>query len=615
MSALLNIKRKNKSIENNNIINVQSIKSYILKCKEMLNKKEISLNDYLNKIDIDDKNIKESLHLLLKNNQMKEFYESYAKFQFHLTLKDRLFFQNTFLLNKDLPDSIKKNIIKTESIKEIFKNICLNIIDDGTDNNIKEIFEKNCVYFKENINVTIPYKFGTKELKFYCLLNDIYLYFYSNKLSFDKKIKIFCYLRNLIISIEHLEDDEIILIFNYLINILHIYLDKKIIDKFIFSLIIKSCLPFNEEKANYTINLMKNIKENVFKINKKNICEYNKIEIKKDDLITFKLDKKEIEIKAEFINWNLNEDFYNFIDSDLFMICIRFPYNSKYNYFSIEEKIQNSLENLFNTMIKSDPVVQAMQNDPEAKKFEYIFYNKEILQEFAENTHLVIFPFSNYSGYIDKMSFDIYLDIYIKNDNDINMILSKFEVFLISKLHEYKHGTRIYMKIFNKSNLKTPNISFRSINISNRIKESSDIISKASINYPKNSILFKTSTNEYGESFEIALFGYKIEVLFLKSIIFCLKEKNWNCSSQDFYLKIKETMQDYKPIKLSEECNEGLPKLILEYFDFDGKNKLMSNILIENKSYNLTYNNDFHYVYIPRSSHHLTRDENSSDWR
>ena len=41
----------------------------------------------------------------------------------------------------------------------------------------------------------------------------------------------------------------------------------------------------------------------------------------------------------------------------------------------------------------------------------------------------------------------------------------------------------------------------------------------------------------------------------------------------------------------------------------------MSNILIENKSYNLTYNNDFHYVYIPRSSHHLTRDENSSDWR
>ena len=98
MSALLNKKRKNKSIENNNIINVQSIKSYILKCKEMLNKKEISLNDYLNKIDIDDKNIKESLHLLLKNNQMKEFYESYAKFQFHLTLKDRLFFQNTFFL-------------------------------------------------------------------------------------------------------------------------------------------------------------------------------------------------------------------------------------------------------------------------------------------------------------------------------------------------------------------------------------------------------------------------------------------------------------------------------------------------------------------------------------
>ena len=412
-----------------------------------------------------------------------------------------------------------------------------------------------------------------------------------------------------------MEDDEIISIFNYLINILHIYLDEKIIDLNIYSLIIKSCLPFNDEKAKNVINFMKKLDENILKINKKNICEYDKIEIKKEDLITFKLNKKEIEIKAEYINWNLNEDFYINIDSDLFMLCIRYPYNSKYNYFSIDEKIQNSLENLFNTMIKSEPVVKAMQNDTEAKKFEYIFYNNEILEEFAENTHLVIFPFSYYSGFIDKMSFDIYLDVYIKNDKDINMILSKFEVFLISKIHEYKHGTRIYMKIFNKSKLKTPNISFRSKNISNRIKESSDIISKASINYPKNSILFKTSTNEYGESFEIALFGYKIEVLFLKSIIFCLKEKNWNCSSKDFYLKIKKTMQDYNPIKLSEECNEGLPKLILEYFYFDGKNKLTNNILIENKSHNLTNNNNRRFVCIPRSSHHLTRDENSSDWR
>ena len=202
MFTLLNKKRKNKNIENNKIINVQSIKSYILKCKDMLNRNEISLNDYLNKIDIDDKNIIILLNSLLKNNQIKEFYEAYSKFQFHLTLKDRLIFQNTFLSNKDLPDSIKKNIIKTESIKEIFKNICLNIIDDGTDNNFKEIFENNCVYFQENINVTIPYKFGSKELKYYCLLNDIYLYFNSNKLSFENKIKIFKYLKNLIITID-----------------------------------------------------------------------------------------------------------------------------------------------------------------------------------------------------------------------------------------------------------------------------------------------------------------------------------------------------------------------------------------------------------------------------
>jgi hypothetical protein len=258
------------------------------------------------------------------------------------------------------------------------------------------------------------------------------------------------------------------------------------------------------------------------------------------------------------------------------MLCIRYPYNSKYNYFSIDEKIQISLENLFNTVIKSEPVVKAMQNDTEAKKFEYIFYNNEILEEFAENTHLVIFPFSNYSGYIDKMSFDIYLDIYIKNDNDINMILSKFEVFLISKLHEYKHGTRIYMKIFNKSNLKTPNISFRSINISNRIKESIDIISKASINYPKNSILFKTSTNEYGESFEEAGAREALEEtgLIVKNLeVFCVQtDKNEHAH----FISVGMIAREF----------EGIPKVKeqemvkWEWFDLD---KLPKNIFSASK--------------------------------
>ena len=100
MSTLLKKKRKNINIENNNPIKFQSIKSYISKCKDILKKKEISLNDYLNKIDIDDKNIIELLNSLLKNNQMKEFYEAYAKFQFHLTLKDRNIFSKHFFIKK-----------------------------------------------------------------------------------------------------------------------------------------------------------------------------------------------------------------------------------------------------------------------------------------------------------------------------------------------------------------------------------------------------------------------------------------------------------------------------------------------------------------------------------
>lgn len=102
------------------LLEVTSIKEYIEYNKNLLKEHKITLNQYLEKIDVDDEKMVQSLNILLESNNHKEFYEKYNFFQFKLKLISRLYFQNKFT-QKNLPDSIKKNIIKSDNIKLIFK--------------------------------------------------------------------------------------------------------------------------------------------------------------------------------------------------------------------------------------------------------------------------------------------------------------------------------------------------------------------------------------------------------------------------------------------------------------------------------------------------------------
>ena len=607
------IKRKKKKIH---FQEATSIKKYIENKKNELKNEKISLNDYLEIIDIDDENIKILLNSLLNENNEKIFLKKYEKYQFRLKLKDRLLYQKYFEQKENLPESIKKNIIEKDSIKDMFKKICVDITINIYNKKIETIFEDNHIYFDDNFDINIPNRFGTNELKFYCILYDIYCFFNNNNLSFEQKREIFFNLDELFYSLDNLSDYEAIKVFNYLINILYIYTEVGQINTNEFEKIIKSCLPFNKEKANSLIKYLKKIKVKFLKINGIYPYELNEIEIKKDDKITLETEKFTIEINAEFINWNFdNTHFENSLKNGYFMLCIRYPYNNNYNCFTINSNINSQLNSLFNEMIKSEPVKKAMLFDVESNKLDYLLKKEEIINEVEEGIHLVILPFSNYHGFTDRASFDIYLDIFINYSNDCSTILSKFEFFLISKLHEYKHSSRIYLKIFNNSNIETPFKIFNKA-IKNKIKESKKIISAISVNHPSNSIIFQNSTKEYGEGFEIALFGYKVECMFLKSIIFCLQEESWKLNDKLFYQEFKETMTNRNNVDLKTECKEGILLEIYTFFDFAKKNKVTANIIIENKSSNKYYNkNEKLYLFIPRISHHLYRDENKNKWK
>ena len=599
---------------------MDTIQNYIITQKNNLSQGKIDLEEYLEANDVDDVNINALLNSLLKQNLINKFCEKYEKYLFQLKIKDRLYYQNQINSKKKMTKItffLKKNIIHKNEIKQIFKSICNDIIImTNISNNIKNIFEKNGVYFKEEINNKIPNKLGTYEFQYYCILNDIYYYFQDNRIVFSEKKNIFNDVFELIIeNLDELIDDEIISIFNYLVNILYIYLEQKNINMQILANIVDSCLPFNKTKAESLLKYLKIRKKNFLKINGKYTCQCKEIEVKENDMINLKMNKIEIKIQAKYVNWNFSDKRFEYnLKSGLFMLCIRYPYNCKYNFFSLDEKISESLDSLFKKMIQSDPVEKAMMSDSEAKKFEYLFKNDKILDEFKTNIHFVVFPFSNYYGYTDKKSFDIYLNIYINLEYDLFKILSTYETFLISRCHEYKHSTRIYMRIFGNSEIKTPRINLTSRDLIAKIDKSKLIISKSNVNYPKNSLIFKNYTNEYGESFEIALFGYKVEILFIKSVIFCLDIQSWDKNSEEFYNEFINTMKYDKVIKIKEECKTGLACLIYEYFNFAKTNDLSINAIIDTKGSNLSDTNYCRFVTMPRASHHLNRnEENNTD--
>lgn len=47
-----------------------------------------------------------------------------------------------------------------------------------------------------------------------------------------------------------------------------------------------------------------------------------------------------------------------------------------------------------------------MMLDDNARKFKYLYSNKDIFEEVQRNIHFIYLPFNNYFGYSDKKSFD-----------------------------------------------------------------------------------------------------------------------------------------------------------------------------------------------------------------
>ena len=421
----------------------KTIKDYIIDIKKDLNTGKINLETYIRKNDVDNEKIFLFLEDLLSKD-INAFYKMYKKEFFKLTINQRILLQNKFqgTNNVDIPEFIKNNIVTTDNnilikSRKIFINILRDLIKikEVNINDIEKVFLNNNIIFEEEMDIKIPNKFGSKELRFYSLLNDLFYYFHFSGIRLDELFDIFSILSVFINKIK--EDDEyIIKKSNYLFNILYMYLENKKIDTNMFFDIVSTCLPFDSETANNTIKSLKNLRIIIkFTINGIPLEKYED-SITGNETIVLEYPSKKIKIEtlSKNINWDIGHKFFEYFISENFMLCLRYPENCKFNYFSMGE-IGTLVDKFFNIMIHSKPMKQAMIIDKEASKYKYFFNNENILKEFNENVSLVPLPFQNYFGFTNKKSFDIYINVSYKTDNDFVKILKKYNIFFTSKSH------------------------------------------------------------------------------------------------------------------------------------------------------------------------------------
>ena len=81
-------------------------------------------------------------------------------------------------------------------------------------------------------------------------------------------------------------------------------------------------------------------------------------------------------------------------------------------------------------------------------------------------------------------------------------------------------------------------------------------MSNSLINYPKNSNIFEKTISEYGDLFEYTLFGYKLDMIYLKVLIYYITSNAWNSSPSEFYYNINKRMKDKTIDKIETICKK-----------------------------------------------------------
>ena len=352
-----------------------------------------------------------------------------------------------------------------------------------------------------------------------------------------------------------------------------------------------------------------------FEIDGITLDKYNADDITKDSIIKLSYNKKQIEVKAEDINWNLEPNiFFEELCSDNFTFCFRFPKLSEINYIYINKDINNNYKALFRKILKSKIMEQCMNIDSDTNNFNYPFKDDDIIQELEDHTLFVPFPAKKFYGYSDRTSFTIFLNSLI---NTINLkgIFIDFDNLLESEFHEVKHIYRLYIHINDpKISINTPEINRKTLKTNYLLKDNLSLIKENQDNLKKIYDQRAIPKNEndyldYGDILEFAYNGDKQEIFFIKNSIFCLKEKSWDMEPKKFFEAYFKSCR-VKKFKLNPAKEDLFIQSVMNFFEIEKNleivNDTYTNKRADNKSTDISLEEEIEnsFVFIPKMNHY-----------
>ena len=342
--------------------------------------------------------------------------------------------------------------------------------------------------------------------------------------------------------------------------------------KVIYIILIMCVGKEDDKKINQAIKMINNCMINL--INKEELKKYiqtnpkklylkkNGIDIEINNIIINELKLNEILIYKEediILNFDLklyNNDIFNNlarnIQSEDWQYC-NFEYIDKYNFFNINEQLKTEFKNNIRIILESPCVKEIYMKIESRFEKDYLFEgpcSKNIYEEIYK--HIIFFPFpiDTCFGYCDKNHYDIY----------INMCDIKTDSFLLfgelygntnDIVHEIFHITPLYY-ILNSENKDIKNANSRISSKAKRecVEKQKDFLIKVK---SEDLRIKKEEDLDFGDLFEIELYGFCIRKLSLKNTCELFLKETWY--KED---KIKNFKLNYikRSIKELEENNK-----------------------------------------------------------
>ena len=599
-------------MEDNEKINIelyQSLKNkaYLL-FKPIKDKKNINLSEIESILDIYDIDpiinefyLQKCLDYFLNMNEIsiKIFSEKYLHYINSLSLTQKINLNKKIETNKEIYNYMKSYINNDSNIKKIYQ--IFNYIYEYKNekhydiNELKSLF--NTKYLIDIEKFHIPLIYGTNELRYAAIINDIKSFLFDNQIlsinsfpenKFNKNIennihnihKKLCFLYSFIRIIIDRENEAI---FDYQFNFQkddsNLFLDDYILNdnidfiyyNFLYLDFLMYCYFY------FPNEILGNIKQylKMFESNKEKKNILNK-ELNNNIILEVITDNKEEnnyeKIKIKYFNNYNKEEYFEFNPYEYIIENIDF-------YLTYED-FKNQFENKKNFSLYK------------FYKTNQMFEDVNLNQEYKNNIYQMLF--SNITNIIfDKFpTYQKFNNPFKENNKEIIEQINRVKLYIYFPLYKFggitfnKIGIIFINKAFKK--IGTSYISIKLIksiiNISyKKITEYYEIL----IHYTK--VLFKANSknielkiqNNVFDELEDVMFGNKFEYLTIKAAIFIISEKNWNLNNiEDFreqFMNKNEIKDDDINIDLFQKNNLIKTIININKINFEDKETMSVN--------------------------------------